>query len=65
MTQSSLINPQRNCLVSLNFVSEYVNLSPSTIRRLELATKFPKRRQISSRRVAFLFDEIREWAENR
>ncbi len=64
MSQSSN-DPQQNCLVSLDFVSHYVNLSQSTIRRLELATKFPSRRQISTRRVGFVFDEVKAWAENR
>lgn len=40
-------------------------LSDNTIDALIRAGDFPKPRQISGRRVAWLLREIREWAESR
>lgn len=40
-------------------------LSDSTIDALVKAGEFPKPRQISGRRVAWLLRELREWAESR
>jgi len=57
---------QQTIFVSLHQVVELLTLSESTIRRLELRDKcFPRRRQISSRRVGWALDEIQEWAATR
>lgn len=46
-------------------VTEMVNLSRSTIKRLERNGEFPSRRKISSQKVSFLKSEVIEWMENR
>jgi predicted DNA-binding transcriptional regulator AlpA len=57
---------QQTIFVSLHQVVELLTLSESTIRRLELRdNSFPRRRQISSRRVGWALNEIQEWAETR
>ena len=40
-------------------------LSRTTVWRLENAGDFPKRRQVTSQRVAWLFEEVVEWARSR
>lgn len=42
-----------------------VGLSRVTIWRLETAGDFPKRRQLTSQRVGWLFEEVVEWARSR
>ncbi|MRR56130.1 MAG: AlpA family phage regulatory protein [Deltaproteobacteria bacterium] len=44
-------------------LKQYVPLSEVSIWRLERDGKFPKRRQISKRRVAWLLSEVMEWAK--
>ena len=44
---------------------DVVRLPPSTIYELEHAGLFPRRRQLSGRRVGFLLRELEEWAESR
>jgi predicted DNA-binding transcriptional regulator AlpA len=57
---------QQTIFVSLHQVVELLTLSESTIRRLELRDdSFPRRRQISSRRVGWALNEIQEWAATR
>lgn len=41
------------------------NLSPVTVWRLEKAGQFPKRRQLSPGRVAWLQSEVLAWLEGR
>ena len=49
----------------LQEVSSIINLSASSIRRLELAGNFPARRQLSARRIGYVLAEIQDWAANR
>jgi prophage regulatory protein len=46
-------------------VIQATGLSRMTIYRLELAGKFPKRRQLSENSVAWLESEISEWIDSR
>jgi len=46
-------------------VMQVTGLSPMTIYRLELAGKFPKRRQLSENSVAWLESDIAAWADSR
>lgn len=57
--------PQQSMYVSLAYLVSLLNISASTIRRLELAGKFPKRRQLSPRRVGWELAAVQAWADNR
>ena len=46
-------------------VMQITGLSRMTIYRLELAGKFPKRRQLSENSVAWLESDLAAWAESR
>ena len=46
-------------------VMQMTGLSRMTIYRLELAGKFPKRRQLGENSVAWLESDITAWAESR
>lgn len=46
-------------------VAHVTSLSLSTIRRLEAQGKFPARRQLTSRAVAWLESEVIAWIESR
>ena len=46
-------------------VMQATALSRMTIYRLELAGKFPKRRQLSENSVAWLETDISEWIDSR
>lgn len=46
-------------------VMQLTGLSRMTIFRLELAGKFPKRRQLSENSVAWLESDIAAWADSR
>jgi len=46
-------------------VMQATGLSRMTIYRLELADKFPKRRQLSENSVAWLEADISEWIDSR
>jgi len=46
-------------------VMQVTGLSRMTIYRLELAGKFPKRRQLSQNSVAWLESDIAAWADSR
>jgi prophage regulatory protein len=52
-------------LLSSPTVGEISNLSNVTRWRMEKIGKFPKRRQISPNRVAYLESEILEWLKSR
>ncbi len=52
-------------LIPLSEVVKLVSISQSTIRRLELAGDFPRRKQISPRRVGWLRESVVRWAESR
>lgn len=49
--------------VDLPTVAAMVALSESSIQRRVRENRFPKPRQVSLRRVAWLLREIEEWAE--
>ena len=46
-------------------IMQATGLSRMTIYRLELAGKFPKRRQLSSNSVAWLEADISQWIDSR
>lgn len=46
-------------------VVERVGLSKSTLRRLEMAGQFPRRKSLSRRSVAWLSSEIEAWIDAR
>lgn len=46
-------------------VSAYVSLSTATIWKMATKGEFPKPRQLSAGRVAWLVRELDEWAESR
>ena len=52
-------------LLSADEVCDQTRLSRATIWRLEAAGEFPKRRQITRQRVAWLTEEVLEWARSR
>ncbi len=52
-------------LITKDDVSSLTSLSNSNIDRLEKAAKFPRRLRLSSRRVAWRYDEVIEWIEQR
>lgn len=58
-------NPQQSLYVSLPYLVSLLSLSASTIRRLEIAGKFPKRRQLSPRRVGWELSAVQSWADKR
>jgi prophage regulatory protein len=51
--------------VDLPEVASLVTLATATIQKLVRENLFPKPRQLSGRRVAWLLREIEEWAESR
>ena len=51
--------------LSVNEVAKLINLSASSIRRLEIADDFPRKRKLSARRVGYVLSEVQIWAENR
>ncbi|WP_273163752.1 helix-turn-helix transcriptional regulator [Massilia timonae] len=51
--------------LELEAVAGAVALAASTVQRLVREGAFPKPRQLSDRRVAWLVREIEEWAEAR
>ena len=52
-------------LLDVDEVCDQTRLSRATIWRLEAAGQFPKRRQITRQRVAWLAEEVLEWARSR
>lgn len=53
ITEQSLISKKR--------VMELTSLSDTTIWRMERKGEFPKRKQISRNRVAWVFADIQQW----
>lgn len=51
--------------LELDAVAGAVALAASTVQRLVREGAFPKPRQLSGRRVAWLVREVEEWAEAR
>ena len=51
--------------LDLPTVAQAVAMSTAAIERLERDGEFPKRRQLSGRRVGWLMREVQEWAESR
>lgn len=51
--------------VDLENAAAFVSLSESAVLRLVREGNFPKPRQLSGRRVAYLVRELEEWVESR
>ena len=51
--------------VDLDEVAALTTLSTSTIQGMVTRSEFPAPRGLSGRRVAWLYREVTEWAENR
>ncbi|WP_084416302.1 helix-turn-helix transcriptional regulator [Massilia alkalitolerans] len=51
--------------LELEAVAGVVALAATTVQRLVRQGEFPKPRQLSGRRVAWLVREVEEWAEQR
>jgi prophage regulatory protein len=51
--------------IDLAGLPEVIALAPATIQRLVRDGQFPKPRQISPHRVAWLYRELVEWSEQR
>ena len=51
--------------VDLPSVASLVTLATATIQRMVREGMFPKPRQLSANRVAWLLREVEEWAEER
>lgn len=52
-------------IMKLHEVTGATGLSRSTVFRLELAGQFPRRRQLSARRIGWLEEEIADWVRAR
>lgn len=48
--------------ISIDQAVTFSGLSKSTIRRLEIAGAFPRRKKLSARRRGYLRSELEEWA---
>ncbi len=57
--------PIKPLYVETDQAPHVVRLSSSVIDLLERTGQFPKRRQLSGRRVGYLLRELEEWAESR
>ena len=56
----------KQILISEKTVCELLQISSSTLRRLGLSDPtFPKKRQLSTKRVAWIKEELEEWIKNR
>jgi prophage regulatory protein len=64
LTHTPHINGKNRILRRSDVVTE-TGLSSSTIRRLELAGKFPPRLKLSAQAVGWREAEVREWIANR
>ncbi|WP_084170030.1 helix-turn-helix transcriptional regulator [Paraburkholderia ferrariae] len=51
--------------LDLESVTYVIALAPATVQKLVRENRFPKPRQLSDRRVAWLTREVEEWAESR
>ena len=51
-------------LLFFNEVTQIVGFDRFQINRMERAGRFPRRRQVSANRVAWLSDEIEDWLNN-
>jgi prophage regulatory protein len=51
--------------IELDKLEKLTTLSASTIQGMVARNEFPAPRELSSRRVAWLYREVMEWAENR
>jgi prophage regulatory protein len=51
--------------IELSELSAGLTLGEATIQRMVRENEFPKPRQLSARRVAWLMREVEEWAESR
>ena len=56
---------QSRKVINIQEVSEMTGLSASTIKRLEKKNHFPKRIQISFRRIGWDIQEIQQWITSR
>ena len=55
----------RPMFLDLNMAAEMTSLSTGNLKTLVRAGDFPKPRQLSARRVAWLTREVEEWCEAR
>jgi prophage regulatory protein len=58
-------NIMKPIYVDLPSVASLVTLATATIQRMVREGVFPKPRQLSANRVAWLLREVEEWAEER
>lgn len=56
--------PQQAKLIRIHVVVERTGLNRQQLNNLEIANKFPKRKKLSARCVAWLEQDIDEWIEN-
>jgi prophage regulatory protein len=63
MNTDSIHSVSADRIIDLNEVKSRVSLSRSTIRRLELAGLFPRRRKIGRRKVGWLESEVLEFVK--
>lgn len=55
----------RPAVIDEDQAAAYLSLSVSTITNMERRGEFPKKRQLSGRRVGYLLREVDEWLEAR
>ncbi len=60
-----MITTLKPAAIDLESAAQFVSLSASTVSSLVRSGTFPKPRQLSGRRVAFLVSELEEWLAQR
>lgn len=60
-----LIETLRPAVLDIDQVAAYLSLSARTVNSMVQKNDFPKPRQLSGRRVAYLVRELDEWLESR
>lgn len=60
-----VINPETHKIIGRKDMLELVNLSYTTIWRMERCGKFPSRKQLSARRVGWFQSEVMQWLHTR
>ena len=51
--------------IRLNAVIQMTSLSKSTIYRMEKQNKFPRRRRLGCRAVAWVYTEVEDWVQSK
>lgn len=59
------MSAEKKIYVDLTETAELIALSTATLQRLVRTNAFPKPRQVSAKRVAWLLREVEAWAEAR